>query len=295
MNYKNIVEGNIYVSSTFFSDNSRISDVLQICVKHGIRHIELGSNHVYESDLARIVRQFDCHYLVHNYFPIPSEPFVINPASLDEGIYKRSVEHIFRAIDFCKEINAKLYSFHPGFLTDPIGANQSASNYDFQFIEKNLQSKNYEIAFDRMLEAIKQAVYYAKKREINIAIETEGSFSKPDHLLMQRPEEYKVLFQLFPPGDLGINLNLGHLHLASNVFGYEKNDFVDLISDYIIAMELSHNEGAEDEHKPLVEDGWYWEIITDPRFAHAYKILEFRNTTIETVKDNLKLCSHRLY
>ena len=64
--------------------------------------------------------------------------------------------------------------------------------------------------------------------------------------------------------------------MASNAFGFEVQDFVTLIEDYIVAIELSHNEGVEDEHRPLVEGEWYWDIISDSRFMHAYKILEFR-------------------
>ena len=32
-----------------------------------------------------------------------------------------SLQHIKKSILFCKKINAKLYTFHPGFLSDPDG------------------------------------------------------------------------------------------------------------------------------------------------------------------------------
>ncbi|SVE00121.1 uncharacterized protein METZ01_LOCUS452975, partial [marine metagenome] len=46
---------------------------------------------------------------------------VLNIASFDTNIRSRSIQHIKLAIDFCNEINSQLYTFHPGFLTDPKG------------------------------------------------------------------------------------------------------------------------------------------------------------------------------
>lgn len=289
MSCADMIEMNLYVSTTFFPDNSLVGDVLEVCVREGIRNVEIGSNHAYECDPGSVIRQYECQYLVHNYFPVPEEPFVVNIASVDEVMHQRSVDHLLKAIDFCREIGASLYTFHPGFLTDPKGPNKDASNYDFQFREARLKQIDYEQAFGKMLEAASQAVSYAEKRLIRVAIETQGSISKAGHLLMQRPEEYQKLFEYFSPHELGVNLNIGHLRLSANAFRFETEEFVDLISDYVVAMELSHNEGALDEHRPLVEGEWYWGIITDPRLVKAYKILEVRDTSIGAIVRNLAL------
>ena len=90
----------------------------------------------------------------------------------------------------------------------------------------------------------------------------------------------------YSSSDIGMNLNIGHLNLAAKAFQFEREDFVDLIKDYIVAMELSHNDGVEDQHLPLQPDGWYWSLIHDPRFENTYKILEFRNTPISEILKN---------
>lgn len=285
---------NLFISTTFAPDNSKISEVLELCAGHGLKNLELGSNHCYEPEFVNIIKSFACQYeqsnfLVHNYFPIPKESFVLNIASLDEEIRKKSIQHIFKAIDFCREIGAKLYTFHPGFLTDPKGASQEAGNYDFRFDEQQLFLEKYQQAFGRMIESIRKVVDYAKNKQVKIAIETEGSISKKDHLLMQRPEEYQRFFQHFSPEDIGINLNLGHLILASKAFSFEQKDFVDLVAPYVVAMELSHNQGINDDHLPLKEEAWYWSIIADPRFTDAYKIVETRNTSIKDILENMVL------
>jgi len=106
---------------------------------------------------------------------------------------------------------------------------------------------------------------------------------------MQRPEEFKEFMVRFSALEIGINLNIGHLNLAANAFGFKRSEFVDLVQDYIVAMELSHNDGVEDQHLPLQEDGWYWPLIFDHRFEEAYKILEFRNTDIIQIKNTIRL------
>jgi sugar phosphate isomerase/epimerase len=279
-----------FISTTFTPDNTPLREVLDVCLGHGIDSVEIGSNHCYEKDFS-YVKNYPFDYLVHNYFPIPKYSFVVNIASLDDSIYKRSIEHLKSAIDFSAKIGAKLYTFHPGFLTDPKGSNHSNQNYDFRWDTERLKKTNYEMAWERMTDAISEIAHYACNRTVPIAFETEGSFHKKDHLIMQQPKEYERFFKLFTSAEIGINLNIGHLILAANAFDFSYPTFVDLIAEYVVAMELSHNDGVEDQHLPIQSDGWYWPLINDKRFENTYKILEFRNTSILTIKESLLLFS----
>jgi sugar phosphate isomerase/epimerase len=276
------------------NDGTSLLDVIKLCAKNGIKSIELGSNHCYEEHYDYL-SDFSFQYLVHNYFPIPEESFILNIASFDEKIRNRSIQHIKKAIDFCHEIGGHLYTFHPGFLTDPKGSNISHQNYDFQWDENQLQGINRIKAKDLMYSTLDEVVKYAQSKNIKIAIETEGSLNKKDHLLMQRPDEYEEFMTKYSSSDIGINLNIGHLNLAAGAFQFEREDFVDIIKDYIVAMELSHNDGIEDQHLPLQPNGWYWDTIMDPRFEHVYKILEFRNTPISEIVNNIKLIQEKEY
>ncbi len=280
----------LYVSTTFLNDNISLKESLSLLEKIGISAVEIGSNHCYESNYS-YVKDYSFEYLVHNYFPVPKESFVVNIASLDENIYQRSIKHIKDSIDFCSKINARLYTFHPGFLTDPKGSNLSNQNYDFQWESVRLKTTSYEAAWERMTDAISEIAPHACNRKVPIAFETEGSFHKKDHLMMQQPKEYERFLNFFPLDAIGINLNIGHLILAANAFEFSYKTFVDIVADYVVAMELSHNNGVEDQHLPLQSDGWYWPLILDKRFENTYKILEFRNTSILTIKETLLLFS----
>ena len=278
----------ISLSTTFLADQSTLRQALDFCENSMITSIEIGSNHSYESDYS-YVKNYSFEYLVHNYFPVPKESFVVNIASLDDNIHQRSIKHIKSSIDFCYKINSKLYTFHPGFLTDPKGSNKSYQNYDFRWNNDYLKKANYQMAWERMVVAFQEIIPYAREKQVSIAFETEGSVHKKDHLMLQYPKEYEQFFKLFTSDEIGINLNIGHLILAANAFDFSYHTFVDLIAEYVVAMELSHNDGVEDQHLPLQPDGWYWPLILDKRFENIYKILEFRNTSILTIKETLLL------
>ena len=217
----------------------------------------------------------------------------MNIASVDPNLRNKSIQHIKNSIRFCEKIGAELYTFHPGFLTDPVGENLSKKNYDFQWDDNQINNINYKKAKINMYLALDDVIKYAKSRKISIAIETEGSLNKKKHLIMQRPDEYEEFMAKYSSSDIGMNLNIGHLNLAAKAFQFEREDFVDLIQNYIVAMELSENDGTEDQHLPLRENAWYWEIILDPYFESVYKILEFRNTQISGIVKNIHMIQEK--
>lgn len=277
-------QSRVFVSTTFAADDTPIAEVLAACNVGGLRNVELGSNHPYEPDpVAAVNRHRPVRCLVHNYFPPPEESLVVNIASLDDDVRRRSLEHVERSLAYCARIGALLYTVHPGFLSDPRGASRGAGTYDFLFAEDAVPADVYNRAYDRMLAGLEWVVERARAHRVRLAVETEGSVTKRGLLLLQRPEEYDRVLAAFSPADLGINLNIGHLRLAERAFGFTWRQFVDRVVDYVIAMELSHNEGATDDHRPLQAGAWYWDLIADPRFADAYRILEFRNTPVADV------------
>lgn len=277
-----------YVSTTFLKDNKSIFEAIKMLKKVKISNIELGSNHIWEKNISPLKFK-NLNLCVHNYFPVPSKKLIINIASQNTKIRKLSISQIKKSIKFSKKISSKLYTFHPGFLTDPDGSNLSEKNYDFLWNQNKLRAKNYENSWKLMILSIREIIKFARKNRVKIAIETEGSISSKEHLLMQKPNEYKKFCKIFKKKDIGINLNIGHLNLASRAFSFNKFKFVKSISGRIVAMELSHNFGKKDDHLPIRKGAWYWKIIKNPKFKKIPKILEFRNTNISKIEKTYKL------
>jgi len=236
LNHSNQNEQTCYISTTFIPDGKPVLSALNLLIRNKINAVEIGSNHCYEESIE-YVNDLNLDFLVHNYFPVPKNSFVINIASHDEAIRLRSIIHIKDAIDFCYRIGAKLYTFHPGFLVDPSSSNILSDNYDFLWDKKSLKNSDFNSAKYRMFTALDEIIKYAFTKSVRLAVETEGSLSKKDYLLMQYPREFQEFADKYSPNDIGINLNIGHLNLAANAFGFIREDLVDLIQDYIVALE----------------------------------------------------------
>ena len=102
------------VSTTFIADGEPLHKALIQCTEAGITSVEIGSNHCYEGSYDYL-NEYKLQYLVHNYFPIPQQSFVLNIASFDESIRSLSIQHIKSAIDFCEQIKAKTLYFSSWF------------------------------------------------------------------------------------------------------------------------------------------------------------------------------------
>ena len=126
---------------------------------------------------------------------------MINIASKNTSIRKKSINVIKKNIKFSKSISSKLYTFHPGFIDDPVSKNIGNKNYDFVWKKKIIKKKDYQLSWKLMILSFKEIIKYSKKINQKIAFETEGSLDKKHLLLMQKPNEFdnfskKFLFQI---------------------------------------------------------------------------------------------------
>jgi sugar phosphate isomerase/epimerase len=273
-----------YVSTTYAPDGFPVTQVVAELYGGGVHHIELGSTHVPEPGVAEALLEVGADYVVHNYFPPPDEPFVVNLASADEGLRRRSLDHARQSLVFAGRIGAGVYTVHPGFLGDPIGPGRSdGGTYDFQFDPQRPSADLRHSAFRRCVDAIAALSRIAQEEGVRLAVESEGSATKWDRLLLQTPDEFEEFASAIPQAAAGINVNVGHLNLASKVFSFEPLTFLDQVAPRVVAFELSHNDGTRDQHLPPRPGHWYESILTDSRFAEIPMIIECRATPIEEV------------
>lgn len=274
---------NAFLSTTFAPVGTAVTTLLPRLAELGIRGVELGSIHCPEPGLMDALNRFRFRYLVHNFFPPTHDRFVVNIASGSNEIRARSLDHAKACIRFSRGISAELYTFHPGFVVDPDSESRSPGSFDFEFgpSRGKLPTSVYEEAFDRFLEGCRTLARYAAEHNVALAVESQGSRSEPDRLLLQRPEEFMVVMQEFAPGEIDFNLNLGHLPLASITFGFDRERLARAVASRTVALEVSHNEGLADDHAALTSSAWYWRLIDDPDFSHALKIFEGRDLAIE--------------
>ena len=111
---------------------------------------------------------------------------------------------------------------------------------------------------------------------------------------MQNLSECKYFFKNINKKDVKLSVNIGHLNLASKVYKFDKINYLKSLKNYIETFELSHNNGFQDLHKPLINNAWYWEILKSKIFREKTMILEYRNVSIAKIKESIKLFNKKM-
>lgn len=283
----------IYVSTAcLLHSGNNIFGVLEAYAGACLKNVELGSTSekVAGLSLARF-KQYGFSYICHHLFPPPPEPFIVNLASQDPVILKRSMEQMKRSIDFCHSLGIELFSFHSGFRSDP--------DIEFNFLRDKAVA-SYEIAFDTYVASVKEVNSYAQNKGVKIAIENNvlSDYNvingENPYLLTCRAEEFEELFVRIPSVNVGVLLDLGHLKSTSHWLGFDRYDFIERVKDRVLAIHVHDNNGYLDEHKMLDEESWCFEIINRERFKGLPVALESFGLTIEQVVQQVGLIERAL-
>lgn len=282
----------IFVSTTFINNGSSVIEAVDLLASKNIFNIELGSIHCFEKDIEDKLMDIkdDFNFLMHNFFPPSKERFILNIASTDNSVRNRSLSFIKKSIDFALKIDTRIYTIHPGFLVDPIGESKKSINYDFDFGDTgSLNFLQYNEYFKRFIESVNIIDDYIAEKNIKVAIETQGSFNKKDFMFFDKANDYCSFCRKNNSEKIGINLNLGHLNLASQAWGFDKNRVIEILGSKLIAVEISHNEGKEDEHRSLKANTWYTAILKNEVFSQIPVIFEGRGLKIDKVLESYDL------
>ncbi len=278
----------IFASTTFLgNERTRVTEVVRAMRDTSLEGIELGSTHLFEEETALLAIRdiWRGRLFTHNFFP-PSadESFVLNLAAEAPDLRARSVAHCRYCIDIAAKLGAELYTVHPGFMAEPLeaAARRGRSHYDFTFAENRIP---HEVAFANSLESLGALIDHARKAGLALAIETEGSITKPEILLMERMDEYERLFAVLP--DIKLNFNLAHTSLSARVHCFDVGDFIARFGLHFAAVELSHNDGHSDQHAALVPDSYVLHWIN--KLPDVPLILEFRNASVADLENSAVL------
>ena len=242
----------VYASTGVVPGKGTFIEHVRAMREHGLGYIELGNyDHVSAEDLAALAA-VPARYLVHNYFPPPSQPFAFNLASPSAETVAASLSLAKRAIDLSVELGASVYSFHAGFIQDPIGRD------DHGFLFPAVTAEERARASGRFLTNVKALCEHATARGVGLLVENNVcAESNKDKLLLQTPEEFSQLFDAVGGGDdVGILLDTGHLHVSARTYGFDPADFTARHGHRVKGVHLHDNDGRYDEHRPATLGGW---------------------------------------
>ena len=248
----------IYISTGAFQ-TAHLPDILATCRQAGLTGLELSSGLPYMENLDEILRdaQTCAPLLLHNYFPAPRQPFVLNLASGDPEVADRSMALCTQAIQLSASLGAPFYSVHSGFAVhlnvDMLGKPEAQS------VLASAGDSAYEAAYVRFRDRVATLADRAATAGIRLLLENNVVPRElgPNALLMTRAEEFLRLFEDLQPSNLGILVDVGHTFVSAHTLGYDPETFINTLAPYIEAFHLSENDGTRDTNEPVRENSWF--------------------------------------
>jgi sugar phosphate isomerase/epimerase len=285
-----ITPGKIYVSTVCLPGPSSLEERLRLLVDHGLQAIELGQAVTLNGRGLSCLQDIHAEFLVHNYFPPPAASFVLNLASRDAEVRKRSLELTARAVDLCALLGAPFYSIHAGFITDPTG--HGTTSFIFPPPESPAQR---EAALERFVQSTQSAMEGARRAGVDILVENNGcSDELKGKLLLQSADEFLEFFSRHGAGHPGILLDTGHLNVSAHTLNFDPMDFVEQTASHIRAFHVSANDGTADTGDPVTEGSWALEVLSMPRFSGVPVVVESNFERVEDLRRHVCWLRERL-
>ena len=286
----------VYVSTGAFG-RLPVSLVLDICRRHGVTNLELSSGANYTPAMTpglMAAARGGFRFLLHNYFPTPSEPFVLNLASDDEETARRSSSLCRRALAMSARLQSPLYSFHAGFAF-------TAEPSDLGCAQAHLPRTNLATARKRFVAGVRELARVADGHGVELAI--ENNVVAPDNVVGGKNgmylgvtgEDMLSLLADIARDNVGILLDVGHLKVAAQSLGFDAEAAVRKMAPCIKAVHLSDNDGQEDSNRPVRADSWFWPAIaTLPDPASVAFVIEVYRLPPTEVEKQIEIVHQQL-
>ncbi len=272
---------NIFFSSGSFSGS--LSEMLDACEKEGLGGLELSSGLPYSPEIlsqAQAAKDRKLRLLVHNYFPPPREPFVLNLASPDSVTLEASLKLCREAIDLSAHLGAPFYSVHSGFAmrlsADQLGQPETQAGLaQDRLIDRGEAEKIFR-------HSVGELSQHAKNRGVGLLLENNVVTSKQvaagraHTLLMTSPKEMCAFVDDLQDSNVGLLLDTGHAKVAAAALGFSPGECFDLLGDRVRALHLSDNDGHADSNRPFSQDAWFAPFLAErkniPAVIEVYRL-----------------------
>lgn len=279
----------IYASTACLPGPAPLAKRIDAYVNAGLSHIELGAG-VDVDDNALEQLDTSLQFLIHNYFPPPAEPFVLNLASPSLQVRQQSLDLVFQALQLTAQLGAPFYSVHAGFITDPTSFGKTS------FIFPLPESPEAALeATERFLASLNTILDYAEKLGVMVLVENNVCTEDlRDRLLLQTADEFLALFDRITHNNVGILLDTGHLRVSAHTFGFDPIDFVNQTAPYVRAFHIHDNDGTADQHRVIAPDGWVMDVLRRPAFASLSVVVESKFENAETLACHIRWLEEHL-
>lgn len=251
----------------------------------GILNIEFSGGVFDHEQIQDIEETYDGETVqYHNYFPPPEIPFVMNLASLNEKIFKETENHIKRLIECSARMHIPRYSFHAGFLIDPL-----PNELGRKVSPRPLYSK---VECHRLfIQRVAALANYASEFGVELLIENNvlsaGNYERfgDNPFLLVDPDEIINAFDMLPK-NVKLLLDVAHLKVSGTTQKFDYSRAMTKLRPYVGGYHLSDNDGLSDSNQPFDENSWFLPYISDDV---EFSVIEVYDPNISTLVNQVSL------
>ncbi len=276
---------NLYISTIAFSGKD-INTTLDEA-RAAQLPLEFSSGLPHHENMRELFESYELPKLVHNYFPAPKVPFVLNLASENEAIRRTSIRHCIQGLKMTKKAGAPFFAAHAGFCLDPdpaeLGRQLKQSD---QIIDRE---KHWQI----FIESVAEVLLTADELETDFYIENNVTAAMNINVHGQNPllcSHHREMIRLIhdmPHPRLGILLDTAHLKVTANTLPFNLDEAMQTLRYYISAIHHSDNDGLLDSNQSIDRDYWFAPFM--PYFRRLPQVLEAKKQTIDQIQQQVKL------
>ena len=260
----------------------------------GFKNIELsgGTDYYpeYEADLLRLQDKYNLEFLVHNYFPPPREPFVLNLASNYNDIYNKSIDLCERAIALSKKLGGRRYGVHAGFIIE-------IEPHEVGRIIKKKPISDKDKALKRFSETIN---ILEDKAGSDVKLYVENNVFSSDNAKSYYPDnpflltDYGSLLEMQGYADINLLLDIAHLKVSSNTLGLDFPNQMSKMLNQADYIHLSENNSLHDQNLPVDHSSNILPLLEREMISNKILTLEIYGS-LEKIRMSHEIISQRLY
>jgi len=273
----------IGMSSTWMAVKGfSIQESIEKLFAMGFDLVEIGAGHKYEEGAVETIMQLrkkypDKKFTIHGLFPpVKNGNNALNLA--DQKEHERVLRTVKSMFDIADLTNAMMVGIHGGHAGE---VKWVPGKFGFRklTVKKPISLQDSKINMKLVLEDILTIV---QERGINLAVEI--SPTEDSRPLMINPQIFDWMFSNFESPNLGLLLDIGHLHNSAKKEGYDPLEFTERFKDKIFEIHL-HDAADGDEHHMIgtgeADFKKHFEIVGKKMLEELPLVFEYKNNITE--------------
>ncbi len=276
----------IYVSSACLSEKN-LNRNLKLFNELNVKNIELTGNILYEKNYKKILKDYKSKYkfnfLIHNYFPIPKKPFMLNLGTENSYLNRKSVDNCLKSIELCNELKLKKFSVHAPFLV-----NFKTSEAGKKIKERKISSKSRILKiFKKNFNLLKKYVDHDVKLYVeNNVLSKENflNFNKRNPLMLTSFRDYDDMRQEVSFMPL---LDTGHLKVSCKTLKLDFTKEFKNFAKYTDFIQVSDNNSFSDQNKKIKYGSLIYKLLKtlkNKKITYSIEVYGKMKNFLDTVK-----------